>query len=144
LTSSLYILWARNCIYIVCDIVPPQVYRAFFLLLRKLYMKVISTTILLVYFSWLILSWKKRLHIWNFHIRDFHNRDTEIPEDSKRILQNIFSKIERTHQNKNLHNISLRRKYPGEWKNLEDLQLRKSVFPTHHPDAQLPKSGHPS
>jgi hypothetical protein len=44
----------------------------------------------------------------------------------------------------NLHKISLRMNYPGEWKNLEDLQLRKVGFPTDRPDAQLPRSERPS
>jgi hypothetical protein len=44
----------------------------------------------LVYFN--------RLHFWltkRFHIRDFHNRDTGIPED---LLQNIISNMERAEQ----------------------------------------------
>jgi hypothetical protein len=40
-------------------------------------------------------------------------------------------------QRSNLHIISLRRKYPIEGKNLKDLQLRKSVFPTDRPGTQV-------
>jgi hypothetical protein len=43
--------------------------------------------------------------------------------------------MERAEQGSNLHGISLRRKYPGKGKNLEDLQLKKSVFHTDRPDA---------
>jgi hypothetical protein len=75
-----------------------------------------------------------------FYIKDFRNRDTEILEDSRRTLQNIFFNMKMTDQNKNLHNISLRMKYPGEGKNLKDLQLIKSMFPTDRPNAQVRNS----
>jgi hypothetical protein len=45
--------------------------------------------------------------------------------------------MKKAEQGSNLHRISLRMKYPGEGKNLEDLQLRKSVFPTKHPNALI-------
>jgi hypothetical protein len=49
--------------------------------------------------------------------------------------------IFKAEQGSNLHRISLRRKYPSKGKNLEDLQLRKSVFPPDRPDDRLPRSG---
>jgi hypothetical protein len=48
--------------------------------------------------------------------------------------------MKKAEQRSNLHRISLRMKYPGEGKNLEDLQLRKSVFPTNHPNALIRNS----
>jgi hypothetical protein len=62
----------------------------------------------------------------------------------KDLLQNIYSNMEKAKQESNLHRISLSMKYFREGKNQEDLQLRKSVFPTDRPDAQLPRSGRPS
>jgi hypothetical protein len=48
--------------------------------------------------------------------------------------------MKKAEQRSNLHRISLRMKYPGEGKNLEDLQLRKSVFPTNHTNALIRNS----
>jgi hypothetical protein len=45
--------------------------------------------------------------------------------------------MERIDQGLNLHKISLRMQVPVEWKILETLQLRKSVFPTTRPDARV-------
>jgi hypothetical protein len=46
-----------------------------------------------------------------------------------------------TNQGLNLHIISLRRQVPNQGKILETLQLKKLIFPTARPDAQMPKSG---
>jgi hypothetical protein len=49
--------------------------------------------------------------------------------------------MEMTNQGLNLHIISLRRQVPNQGKILETLQLKKLIFPTARPDAQMPKSG---
>jgi hypothetical protein len=49
--------------------------------------------------------------------------------------------MERTDQGMNLHRISLRRRVIIEGKILETLQLKKPIFQTARPDAQMPKSG---